>query len=458
MSNGQERGTQAAPQPQAAAGQPQQDVVSIFISHKHKDEKVARGVKTVLERYGGDRLKSFISEEIPAGDDWFATIQKCLVDSSLLLLIFTDQTMNWDWCLYETGLFTDLSTKGGFRRVICLHPPGLAVPNPLRHLKDVPATVPVIIDWLRDLYGTGKLTGHAPISVGFANEEAELDRAAKEIVNLIAREPAGTVDTKHHLGYVFIRVESPESLTPDCIPPEATVESDQTSLLLFDKPRGDWTWGALEAEARRNPDQRWLGELALAIYRASRGNVVDPVQNTFRARRGGRTYRPILHRSDTGADGSMTFKVSFVEDVSWQLKEIPRDLNTLLTAIVMGTRFRYEVLNPSARDMPAPRSDEARRVCEQIRQDIHNIEVEAASRETLDENSLKAVFDNPADKNEVEAIYREWYQIRGNLVSDLENAETDAVAQHINRLIEINNRFMQLGSRRYAEMMAAGAN
>jgi hypothetical protein len=225
------------------------------------------------------------------------------------------------------------------------------------------------------------------------------------------------------------------------------------SLRLFDKAEDRWPWAALEAEARRNPDQRWLDELAEAIHRGSQRQVVDPVQNTFRARRGGKTYRPVLYRCDTGADRSMTFKVLFVEDVSWQLREIPPDLHTLLTAIVMGTRFRYEVLNRFSTDLPAPGSSDAPQVCKEILEAIESIEAEAEARGTLEQHSLAALFTRE-ERNEIDAMYVEWYRIREQLSGDLNSAAMEAVSRHLTRLIEINNDFMRLASRRYADMMA----
>jgi hypothetical protein len=44
--------------------------VKIFVSHKHEDERTARGVKSAIERYGAGLVEVFLSEDIPKGANW----------------------------------------------------------------------------------------------------------------------------------------------------------------------------------------------------------------------------------------------------------------------------------------------------------------------------------------------------------------------------------------------------
>jgi hypothetical protein len=52
---------------------------------------------------GGDHLDVHLSELIPAGDQWNPKIHEWLQESDWLLLLYTGQGVEWDWCLYETG-------------------------------------------------------------------------------------------------------------------------------------------------------------------------------------------------------------------------------------------------------------------------------------------------------------------------------------------------------------------
>ena len=76
--------------------------------------------------------------DIAAGMDWRREIRSALVKSHLLLLLFTAPSKNWDWCLYETGLYTrfDLTDANS---VVCLFAQGEASPSPLADLQGVPA-------------------------------------------------------------------------------------------------------------------------------------------------------------------------------------------------------------------------------------------------------------------------------------------------------------------------------
>jgi hypothetical protein len=88
-------------------------IINVFISHNHEDGEAAKTIKTTLSLYGANRLNFFLSEEITPGEDWFQWINEHLVTSNVLLLLFTDHSATWDWCLYEAGLFARLDRSEG---------------------------------------------------------------------------------------------------------------------------------------------------------------------------------------------------------------------------------------------------------------------------------------------------------------------------------------------------------
>jgi hypothetical protein len=168
------------------------DTLNIFLSHKHEDAETARGIKSCLTRLTEDgKLNVFLSEEIVAGDEWFAWIRRQLGASNLLLLLFTDKTMTWDWCLYEAGLFQDLDadTDTDRRRVVCLS--GVEqIPSPLKHLQAVDASRKSVKKFLSDLYLGTELTGFAsPLSPWLPLAPEKIDKAAEDISQLMVRKP-----------------------------------------------------------------------------------------------------------------------------------------------------------------------------------------------------------------------------------------------------------------------------
>jgi len=109
----------------------------VFVSHKHDDHALAETVKTTLEGLSG-RIDCFVSgSDLSAGSDWNVEIRSQLATSHLLILLFTEPSRNWDWCLYEAGLFTSLGAAED-HSVVCLYRPQNASPSPLKNLQGVP--------------------------------------------------------------------------------------------------------------------------------------------------------------------------------------------------------------------------------------------------------------------------------------------------------------------------------
>jgi hypothetical protein len=117
----------------------------VFISHKQDDHALAVEVKRALEglAHRPKQIDCFVSGvDITAGTDWRREIRSRLATSHLLLLLFTEPSRNWDWCLYETGLYTrfDKLEKNDVSAVVCLFHPSQASPSPLADLQGVPAS------------------------------------------------------------------------------------------------------------------------------------------------------------------------------------------------------------------------------------------------------------------------------------------------------------------------------
>src|SRR6476620_9089848 len=106
------------------------DVFTVFISHKHEDHALAVEVKKALEGLARPKLiDCFVSGiDVTAGMDWRREIRSVLARSHLLVLLFTAPSKNWDWCLYETGLYTrfERDAKNQVSSVVCLFSPGQA--------------------------------------------------------------------------------------------------------------------------------------------------------------------------------------------------------------------------------------------------------------------------------------------------------------------------------------------
>ena len=423
---------------------------NIFISHKHEDVSSARTVKKILERYGGNRLQVLFSDEILGGDNWFEWIRSKLNESQLLLLLFTDPSKTWDWCLYEAGMFTGLENNHR-RRVVCIHNPDNPPPDPLKHLQAYPVKEEKLSQFIRQLFGECTLTQfEEPLNRNICEQPEEVERAAKELVAALERQPScPPVYFGEHL---VLHIENPRTITEDTIPPDATVEGDEGGFRLFGKMAGQWKWGDLEAAARKTVDQRWLRELANAIYLASRGTAFEPVQATFSAYPGGEVYRPILHRMERHANGSIDFKILFESDVSWNLKDIPPAVAVALTAQVMAVRFRYEVLQKYDSRLDSIEIDETNEgIFKDIREAIEKIEEEAKSRGILKKDLLASVFDG--DRVRVCEIFDDWYDVKGKLFEACEKKDAAETRHLIQQLLEYNTEFIPMAANNYYKLV-----
>jgi len=424
------------------------DRVEVFISHKAEDAALARSIKKIVEAYAGGRLVLHISEEMPKGADWYKWIKDRLVESRMLLLLFTDNAAAWDWCLYEAGLFTQWDDD--WRRIICLHT-GEEPPAPLKHLQSVPALGEEVALFLRQLLVETELTGlDNPLNATLANNPAELKRASEKIAKAMRRE---TVRQEYFTKYILINIARPARLAAEGIPVDATIDSDAESLALFNKKMGKWTWGDLVGGLKEGPDRRWIGELNRAVSQAKSRTLVDPILATLCVRQTGRCYRPILHRIATKSDGSQQFTVLFTEDVSWQLTGIRSALPTLLVALIMIVRFRFEVIERYGRHtMERNPGLPEKAVCLEIKQSIVNIELEAESHGLLDAHTLLDAFEAEQDRDTVNALFDSWHELRKNIFETLERGSLKGIAPFFDTLRQRNRQFFELVTRRHYEL------
>lgn len=444
--------------------------VNIFLSHKSEDFQTAREVKDLLQKnnrendflnfFLPENMKIFLSEEMTQGQEWYPWIKQHLVESNLLLLLFTDVTQDWDWCLYEAGLFDRLDDTH-HRHVICLHPSQIEPPKPLRHLQTVPATPHATKLFLEKLYTEIQLTGLAepiaPRLVALRTESPKefenlLERAAQQLMDLIDHRPT---KKRSFCDYFILRIKEPQAIHPDQIPPDASVESRGRTLSnLFGLGEREWPWQDVEMQARKKRDTRWINELAKAIHQASQDRAIEPLRAPLYAVREQKIYRPLLAESTWEANGEITFKIVFYEGVSWLIEDIPKRQGNLLTSLVMATRFRYELLEKYGGHLPQEITEEEKeQLYSEIAQVIEHIEEEAEFHHMFEQEELVAAFSD-TDQPTIHQMYNKWYRIREQLKTDLDTKNSGAIESHLLQLREINTQYLDLATRRYAELMA----
>ena len=281
------------------------DVFTVFISHKHDDHALAVVVKNALEGLGSPgHIDCFVSGiDITAGMDWRREIRSALARSHLLVLLFTTPSKNWDWCLYETGLYTrfDMTEVGS---VVCLFSAGQASPSPLADLQGVPAETDKVRAFLDLLCRkTWKICDdwrRGALAPEIAPENVET--AASAIAEAFRR--SGSASTYHPCHRVVLSLSESDDIASG-IPESALVvegprDTSGYTMSLFDLASGTGkrTWGDL-LRAVQGTAADWRRELDSHFLKALHEELFPPIVSRMCAARTSRVkerlYLPTLY-------------------------------------------------------------------------------------------------------------------------------------------------------------------
>ena len=279
------------------------DMFTVFISHKHEDHALAVEVKKAMEGLS-PLIDCFVSGvDIPAGMDWRREIRSVLAKSHLLVLLFTAPSKNWDWCLYETGLYTRFD-RSEARSVVCLFSPGEASPSPLADLQGVPANADKVRAFLDPLCRrTWEISDdwrRGALAPQIADDQVEA--AARAIAEAFRRSGSGS--TYHPCHRLVLSLSESDDIASG-IPESARVmvgpnDTSGYTMSLFDLAGGTGkrTWGDL-LRAVDGTEAAWRCELDSHFLQALDEQLFPPMEGRMRA--GGksrgqeRVYRPILY-------------------------------------------------------------------------------------------------------------------------------------------------------------------
>jgi TIR domain len=280
------------------------DVFKVFISHKHEDHALALEVMNAMEGLQPELIDCFVSGvDITAGMDWRREIRSALAKSHLLVLLFTAPSKNWDWCLYETGLYTRFD-RSEVRSVVCLFSPGEASPSPLADLQGVPAdtdSVQAFLDTLcRRTWEISDDWRRGALALDVAPDRVEA--AARAIAEAFRR--SGSASTYYPCHRLVLALSESDDIT-NGIPETARVmvgpnDTSGYTMSLFDLAGGTGkrTWGDL-LRAVRGTEADWRRELDAHFLKALDEQLFPPIEGRMRAgatsRGQERVYRPILY-------------------------------------------------------------------------------------------------------------------------------------------------------------------
>ena len=421
-------------------------VINVFFSYKKKanDVETANEIIKILRQLSADKLNITHQGEFEKGIKWREAIKQGVKSANWFILLLPDPSDDWDWCLFETGLFVAQATSAD--RLICLHHPNIARPSEISEFNSVPATQEDIEKFLKmALVDDNPVSGLPAVNKAV---EDNIPEYATKIVNAI-RPPSQSLYKEIFEPYVELRIPKPDKLTSiDDMDGATIVSSNKDALLIFDYKDQPKTWGKLHSTvSEKTSDQRWREELFHVVRKVGGGRNFFPVQAVFHGKNG-KIYKPVVNAiCRRGKSGDIeTFCIIFAEEVgALDDRETPKNLALMGYMLRYTFRFRWEILEKfTQRPLDV---DDIQRLDNALRR----IKVDSESRGFTDPKALIDLF--PEEKKaRVGEMFQDWFKARnpeGTGTLDIAIREEDPVqAQAIlKEFIPINQEFLEMTSK-----------
>ena len=451
------------------------DRFRIFVSHKHENHTLAVAFQQALEGLC-PMIECFVSgANLSAGTDWNREIRHRLAESHMLVLLFTRPTASWDWCLFETGLFTR-SDLDEISAVVCIYDPAASTPSPLANLQAVPAEVDAVERFLGELCRTTwRVSDDWRVgAIAPRVREPQLLKAATKIVEAFPDNSVseGSYHPCHRVVLDLRGVDGVEIGIPDgARVVEGHGGTTEFTLSLFNQALGrrTHTWGDL-LDAVDGRESAWRAQLDRRYVLALKEELFTPITATLRAwnqgRRRQRSLKPVLyrivreppvdHRHAAGANGPAArgrpAEVTVIFDPQATTARIG---GPELTLVRINARFQLEVIEEFAGSVRA-RAREGLPVLEDIREALALVYDEANTYGVFGQAELRRVYGSDYEERGVDAMGAHWEATLRELDAAIDSQDIDAVEAKLAVLAELNRSFSILSTERYLRSLQSG--
>ena len=436
------------------------DQISIFISFKEQDAEIAEQIKRIIQQHG--RIEIHVFKETEGGVEYRDWIKSCLQRSHLFLLIYTDLTADWTWCMYEAGLFTPLNGAPE-RPLICLHPPHILPPAPLSHYEAVKAEpADLVTRLLRPLYlETPNLIPAATHPVNDYLTDETMQNIAEELTRLM--ETKG-LEPEYYDETIKITINDPtvlqgeEANIPEDTPIEVVGHRRQLDLLGIQNRT--FTWAELREQAKLDSgaDASWINELTQALKTAATGNHPGVMTSTFRHIRGGRIYRPNLFRVDKVNGQPLIYYLLFNEELAPELLPLDNTPGKLFNLLRLENRVRAEIIDPfltKIEQLPVGIGAEGEhaRLCQQVKERLDAIDLEADRHDLFGQHLMESVFSGK-DRDDAKSLRTERVDLHGEIMTAIRLTNTQRLKYFLEKRRDVNHKLMALTARVYSQAVA----
>jgi hypothetical protein len=434
------------------------------VSHSSHDHAFAVSVAEALGSLSSD-VECFVSGvSIQAGADWNREIREALGRSHLLLLLFTSPSQDWDWCLYEAGLYTRFHEEQ-VSSVVSLFRPAGSGPRPLSNLQGVPASSEKVERFLNTLcHETWKASDDwlkGPLAPDASPDL--ISAAADRIVTAFPGMRSG--DEVYHPCHRVVLDLTRASNDGFGIPLDArVVEGDGATstytLSLFRAASGtrSRTWGGLVA-AVGGENAAWRHQLDRRFEAALRGELFTPTTATLRAfdpeQRQRRYYRPVLYELVRGVPdvdattGSPAKGAVVIFDPQLAPDQVGGPAFNLVR---INARFATEVFDSFCGTIAArQRTNPA--VFDEISEAFGLIYEEADRFGLFDVGEIERAYGGAYESSGVGALIDEWERARQRLDHALTGRDPAATEALLSEMHDLNRQFSLAATKRYLESL-----
>jgi hypothetical protein len=419
-------------------------VIFVFFSYKSKDEVAAKKVIDQLNLYSAGKLMiSCMADCGPDvfGQNWRKWIKDKVSESNWFILLLPDPSDDWDWCLFETGLFERGLTTAD--RLICIHHPLTVIPDPIKGYHAVAAEKNKIKEFLEMAFiNNNPIPGMAALN---KSAKPYLEVVAENIVNAIVP-PRKRPYRDIYEPWVEIQHDNPENLKNiDDLNNACIVTINKKALDLFDfliKPK---TFGELCAGLPNNAGYFWCQELANIIPKIAKGRRYYPISGLLRTKED-KYYRPVLCSVDKIGDENgpvSSYHILFVEEpTTVDGTAIPHRIYGLAIVLRFAFRFRWEVL-----ERFGVKTIEKQDVTK-LENALWRIGKDWELRGLGGEDYIQQLYP-PRDASSISEIFSVWRELRtpqkdGKLDMAIKNKEVDTISRILSDVLPLNQRFLEM--------------
>ena len=425
--------------------------ITVFVSHKHDATgPAAQSISLKISQlFAG--TKCFVAQDIRHGKDWSKDIHDALESSSWLLLLYTDPSQIWDWCLDETGFFAGRVEKAD--RLVCIVPEQMEAPGPLKRWKTCKATAVEIKALLRSVFGERFPRVFEEIDADPAVvRDSYIDDLVRQFLSCFSAQTA-----HYHARQWRFSVPNGgrEKLRVGCLPDDTKVFARKEALepLGYDFPDSgeiELSWEAVRENLDSIPFHSSVLETAIAysMHHVLVNSMASKTLPVVRVSRKNKACHPTLYSSKfvSGCD-EFCFILADVPETTPVpgLGDLALASNLLRSSISFRTKLINEHLTSIGPHLNKPSVKGFRDLLTRIHADYCTVSLEAMSMGLYDTEVIRHVFVSEDDIEFVGFVLGnkasesgEWVRLSVELFADLgRNLEEDALKPAFERVSDI---------------------